>query len=301
MDAAVHIDHLRADSAALLAAYRGRPARAGVARARVGPHRAARTTSPTSTAGCAPSCGSARRADPLQQRRAGARRAPTSRRGSRRAPPSWSSLLAAMDLGRDLADLGRSAAGHLLPPADGPGDRRPPVGRRRRADRRRPRRRRRRRAARAVRAAPPRRAARRRGRHRSTCTPPTPTASGSSASAPDGITLRARPRQGRRRPCGARRRTCCCGRGTACPVDDRFEVFGDAALLETWRDRGRRSRGSVRRAGRRRTAAPDSGACDPSWYCVDELGEPRVVDGVEPRAGGPRPSRPPPRRRARSG
>ena len=24
-------------------------------------------------------------------------------------------------------------------------------------------------------------------------------------------------------------------RGTACPVDDRFEVFGDAALLDAWR------------------------------------------------------------------
>ena len=61
-----------------------------------------------------------------------------SRSGSRRAPPSWSTLLAAMDTRRHLADLGRAAPGHVLPPPDGPGDGRPPLGRRRRRHRRRP-------------------------------------------------------------------------------------------------------------------------------------------------------------------
>ena len=52
---------------------------------------------------------------------------------------------------------------------------------------------------------------------------------------PDGITLRARPRQGRRRRSAGAAEDLLLWTWNRAPVDERFEVFGDRALLEAWR------------------------------------------------------------------
>ena len=218
-----------------------RPARTGLGGPRVGPHASCSRTSPTSTGGCGPSSqlGPGERIR-FSYRRARARGRRSSRTGSR---PDAAELVEPCSRPWTWTPPGRRGPGPqpgtFFPRRmaqetavhrwDGVG----------RPDRRRPRRRRRRRAARAVRAAPP----------------------GRAAAALDGIDPPARHRRRRRvaGPARARtaitfehghakgdvalrgrgRRTCCCGPGTACPVDDRFEVFGDPAPAASLADRGR--------------------------------------------------------------
>ena len=71
-------------------------------------------------------------------------------------------------------------------------------------------------------------------RVRSTCTPPTSTASGSSAWRRRGSpSSTATPRATSRS--AARASDLLLWSWNRVPVDDRFEVFGDAALLDAWR------------------------------------------------------------------
>ena len=192
--------------------------------------------------------------------------------------------------------------GIVLPAPHGPGDRRAPLGR-----------------ASAVRSTPtlavdgidehlglfaPARPGRQpcRGTARSTSTPPTSTASGSSTLGPSGISFEHGHAKGDVALRGTAERPAAVAWNRV-PVDDRFEVFGDRDLLDVWRTAVRdldALRDRRRRAGCRCSDAPASGAWSTVLVLLDELLQAGVVDRVERAAGEPtRWRRPPRRRRAR--